>query len=118
MVEIVVSMILLGNYKLVLVIGFEYMLFIFDWEDCLIVILFGDVVGVVIIEVSDNLKDNVYFWNGFRGDDMGILWIDLKVKMVGCEVYKFVVDIMFKVIYKVFEKVGFIIDDIDYIIFY
>lgn len=115
-VEIAASMISSGNYKSVLVIGSEHMSSILDWEDRSTAILFGDAAGAAIIEVSDNPKDNAYFWNGSRGDDTGILWIDPKVKMAGREVYKFAVDIMPKAIHKVLEKAGLTIDDIDYII--
>jgi len=114
--EVASSMIATGNYKSALVIGSEHMTSILDWADRSTAILFGDAAGAAIIESSDDPKDNAYFWNGSRGDDTGILWIDPKVKMAGRDVYKFAVDIMPKAIHKVLEKANLTIEDIDLII--
>lgn len=114
--EIAASMLSSGSYKSALVIGSEHMSSILDWTDRQTAILFGDAAGAAIVEPSDDAKDNAYFYNGSRGDDTGILWIDPLVKMAGREVYKFAVDIMPKAIHKVLEKANMTVDDIDYII--
>ncbi len=114
--EVAASMLASGNYKGALVIGSEHMSSILDWTDRSTAILFGDAAGAAIIEHSKDPNDQAYFWNGSRGDDTGILWIDPKVKMAGRDVYKFAVDIMPKAIREVLAKANMKIEDIDLII--
>ena len=114
--EVASSLINSGNYKSALVIGAEHMSSIIDYTDRSTAILFGDGSGAAIIEKSDDENDEVYFYNGAKGDDTKILWIDPKVKMDGKEVYKFAVDIMPKAIDIVLKKANLSIDDIDVII--
>jgi len=114
--EVAASMLASGNYKGALVVGSEHMSSILDWTDRSTAILFGDAAGAAIIEHSKDSNDQAYFWNGSRGDDTGILWIDPKVKMAGRDVYKFAVDIMPKAIREVLAKANMKIEDIDLII--
>lgn len=114
--EVAASMLASGNYKGALVIGSEHMTSILDWTDRSTAILFGDAAGAAIIEHSKDPNDQAFFWNGSKGDDTGILWIDPKVKMAGRDVYKFAVDIMPKAIREVLAKANMEIDDIDLII--
>lgn len=114
--EVASSLLLSGNYKSALVIGSEQMSSIVDWNDRSTCILFGDGAGAVILEKSNDETDKVYFYNGSKGDDKGILWIDQKVKMDGKEVYKFAVDIMPKAIQKVLEMSPYKLEDIDLIV--
>lgn len=56
-------------YKYVFVVGVEKFLSIIDWEDCNIVVLFGDGVGVVVV--------------GLVSDDRGIFLFELGVDGIG-----------------------------------
>lgn len=114
--EIVSSLLQSGNFKSALLIGSEHMSSIIDFTDRTTCILFGDGSGSMIIEKSDNAKDEVYFYNASKGDDEGVLWINPLVKMDGKEVYKFATDIMPKAINEVLTRAKLTIDEIDYII--
>ncbi|MBN3490190.1 ketoacyl-ACP synthase III [Acholeplasma equirhinis] len=114
--EIASSMIGSGNYKSALVIGAEEMTSILDYKDRGTCILFGDGAGAAILEPTDDPNYQVHFYNGSRGDDTGILWIDPLVKMDGREVYKFATDIMPKAIDQVLKKANLTLEDIDLII--
>ncbi len=114
--EVASSMLASGMYQSALVIGSEHMSSILDYTDRSTAILFGDGAGAAIVEKSDDPKDAIYFYNGSRGDDTKILWIDPKVKMEGKEVYKFAVDIMPKAIHAVLKRAKLEISDIDVII--
>ncbi|HLS99930.1 MAG TPA: beta-ketoacyl-ACP synthase 3, partial [Acholeplasma sp.] len=114
--EVASSLLLAGNHKSALVIGSEHMTSILDYTDRGTCILFGDGAGSVILEKSEDPTDEIHFFNGSRGDDTGILWIDPLVKMDGREVYKFATDIMPKAIEQVLKKANLTLDDIDLII--
>ncbi|CDR30675.1 3-oxoacyl-[acyl-carrier-protein] synthase 3 [Acholeplasma oculi] len=114
--EVASSMLSSGIYKSALVIGSEHMSSILDWTDRSTAILFGDGAGAAIIEPSTDVNDSIFFFNGSRGDDTGILWINPKVQMEGREVYKFAVDIMPKAIDSVLKRAKLSLDDIDVII--
>lgn len=105
-----------GIYKSALVIGTEHMTSILDYKDRGTCILFGDGAGAAIVEKSNDSKDSSWFYNGSRGDDTGILWIDPIVRMDGKEVYKFAVDIMPKAMESVLKQANLKLDDIDVII--
>ncbi len=105
-----------GIYKSALVVGTEHMTSILDYTDRGTCILFGDGAGAAIVEKSNDSKDTAWFYNGARGDDGGILWIDPIVRMDGKEVYKFAVDIMPKAMESVLKQANLTLDDIDLII--
>jgi len=105
-----------GTYKHALVIGTEHMTSILDWTDRGTCILFGDGAGAAIIERSESKDDTAWFYNGAKGDDTGILWINPLVQMDGKEVYKFAVDIMPKAMEEVLKIANLTLDDIDIIV--
>lgn len=105
-----------GRFKSALVIGAEKMTSILDYTDRASCILFGDGAGAAIVEPSTDKAHQVSFYNGSRGDDTGILWIDPVVRMDGKKVYSFAIDIMPKAIEKVLSEANLTLDDIDVII--
>lgn len=114
--EVAAGLIGSGVYKSALVIGSEQMTSVLDYTDRSSCILFGDGAGAVIIESSTDEKDTAFFYNGSKGDDTKILWIEPLVKMDGREVYKFAVDVMPKAIREVLKRAKLEISDIDVII--
>lgn len=104
--------------KYILVLSFEAMSRMVDWEDRATCVLFGDGCGCAILENSDN---PVHIALSARGDSK-ILSISSKagenntLKMMGPQVYKFAVSSASKDIPLVLEEAGVSQSDVDHVI--
>lgn len=132
---IVVCFIEVGVYKKVVVIGVDKMFFIVDYIDWIICVIFGDGVGVVMLEVIEELVGVMDFL--FKSDGFGWVYLYQKVggfcylvivEMVanweyfvfqnGCLVFKVVVFGMLDVVIQVMACNNLMNDDIVWLVFY
>ena len=114
--EVASSMLQSKRFKSALIIGAEKLTNVIDYTDRNTCVLFGDGAGAMIIEPSDQLSDQAFFFNAAKPDTHDTLTVVDKIRMDGKKVYQFAVDIMEKSIYKILEDAKMTIDDIDIII--
>lgn len=124
----------IGCYKNVFVIGVEICFKFLNYDDRIIVVLFGDGVGVVVIGFV-NEGGILFIYMGFDGKGKDCLKVFVGglrfkvskeivevnlyiIEMVGSDVFKFVVRKMVEIFLRVFEKVNLNIIDIDYLVLY
>lgn len=113
--------------KKVLVIGFDNLSNITDWEDRSTCVLFGDGGGAVVLGEGDDLlsinltaKGNTDVLYAPRGENTSPFYTHESLKptiyMNGPEVYRFAVVAMVKGIRKAIKDAGLTTDDIDHVI--
>ena len=104
------------KYKAALVIGAEKMSEIIDYQDRNTCVLFGDGAGAVIIEKSENIEDQAYFYSDSSGDTNETLYVLNKLKMDGKKVYQFAVDVVPKAITHILNQANTTMENIDMVI--
>lgn len=104
------------KFKAALVIGAEKMSEIIDYQDRNTCVLFGDGAGAVIIEKSENIEDQAYFYSDSSGDTDETLCVLNKLKMDGKKVYQFAVDVVPKAITHILNQANMTMENIDMII--
>lgn len=125
-------MIWLGQVDWMLVIGVEIFICIMDWIDCGICVLFGDGVGVLVLEVVEGVgmvEDCGIFVIDLNSDgkycdlfyvDGGVVIIGMVgyLWMQGNLVFCYVVEKLVVIVYCVLEKVGIFEDGVDWLVLY
>ncbi|NLK12608.1 MAG: ketoacyl-ACP synthase III [Candidatus Phytoplasma sp.] len=104
------------KFKAALVIGAEKMSEIIDYQDRNTCVLFGDGAGAVIIEKSENIEDQAYFYSDSSGDTNETLYVLNKLKMDGKKVYQFAVDVVPKAITHILNQANTTMENIDMVI--
>lgn len=120
-----------GQSKNALVIGAEVLSKVTDWKDRSTCVLFGDGAGAAVLVPSEE-RGIASIFNGADGRKIEFLTLgcvpvknpyvtpekieDLKISMVGSEVFKFASSIILEAIDKVLKDTGYSLDDIKYII--
>jgi 3-oxoacyl-[acyl-carrier-protein] synthase-3 len=117
-----------GLARRALVIGAETASRILDWNDRSTCVLFGDGAGAAIMELggeaepergvlATSLRSDGHFWNKLYTDggpsttqSMG------HIRMEGREVFKHAVGMITDVVYQVFERTGYGVDDLDWFV--
>jgi 3-oxoacyl-[acyl-carrier-protein] synthase III len=120
-----------GQSKTALVIGAEVLSKVTDWKDRSTCVLFGDGAGAAILVPSEE-RGIASIFNGADGRKSEFLSVgcvpvknpfvtpenleDLKISMVGSEVFKFASSIILEAVDKVLKDTGYSLDDIKYIV--
>lgn len=114
--DVAAQMLQSKRYRSALIIGAERLTTVTDYTDRNTCILFGDGAGALIVKPSDDPKDEAFFYNAAKADELDSLTVKKHIKMDGRKVFLFAVDIMQKSIEKVLNDANLTIDDIDMII--
>ena len=114
--EVASMMLSSGKFKSAIIIGAETLTKITDYEDRNTCVLFGDGAGALLVEPSQDKKDQAYFYNAAKIDETEALTVKKYIKMDGRKVFLFAVGIMQSSIEKILKDANLTIDDIDRII--
>ncbi|MCL1935304.1 MAG: ketoacyl-ACP synthase III [Defluviitaleaceae bacterium] len=129
-IKVVTSLMASSSFKYCLLVGSEVLTKLVNWEDRNTCILFGDGAGAVILENSDK-KGIEYTYCDAKGDMDYALKAggvplsnpfykedikDYRIEMLGSEVFKFAVNVVYKSITKVLEKTNTNIEEISYFV--
>jgi 3-oxoacyl-[acyl-carrier-protein] synthase-3 len=114
--ETAAAMLQTGRFRAALVIGGEKLSNVIDYKDRNTCVLFGDGAGAMIIEPSEEIGHEAFFYNAARADFNDYLTVTDKIRMDGKKVYQFAIDVLEKSIHKILADAKLTIDDIDVII--